>query len=76
MFNVGADVPFTVNHLARIVAEAMGRKREIRYLEARNEVKVAFPDHWKADRVFGGRPKNSSRRHRGHGGLGHQARSP
>jgi UDP-glucose 4-epimerase len=59
VFNVGADVPFTVNHLARVVAEAMGRECKIKYLDARNEVKVAFSDHSKADRVFGGRRKTS-----------------
>jgi UDP-glucose 4-epimerase len=59
LFNVGADVPFTVNHLARVVAEAMGRDCTIKYLDPRNEVKVAFSDHSKADRVFGQRSKTS-----------------
>jgi UDP-glucose 4-epimerase len=59
VFNVGADVPFTVNQLARMVAEAMGREPNINYLDARNEVKIAFSDHTKADRVFGGQPKTS-----------------
>jgi UDP-glucose 4-epimerase len=57
VFNVGADVPFTVNHLARVVAEAMGCDCQIAYLDARKEVKVAFSDHAKADRVFAGRKK-------------------
>jgi UDP-glucose 4-epimerase len=57
VFNVGADVPFTVNHLARLVAEAMGCDCQIKHLDARKEVKVAFSDHTKADRVFGGRKK-------------------
>jgi UDP-glucose 4-epimerase len=59
VFNVGADVPFTVNHLARAVAKAMGRECRIKHLDARNEVKVAFSDHSKADRVFGQRKKTS-----------------
>ena len=59
VFNVGADVPFTVNHLARVVAAAMGRECRIKYLDARNEVKIAFSDHSKADRVFGQRAKTS-----------------
>ena len=59
VFNVGADVPFTVNHLARVVADAMGRECKIKHIEARNEVKVAFSDHSKADRVFGGKAKTS-----------------
>jgi UDP-glucose 4-epimerase len=59
VFNVGADVPFTVNHLARVVAQAMGRDCKIKYLDARNEVKVAFSDHSKADRIFAGKRKTS-----------------
>jgi UDP-glucose 4-epimerase len=59
IFNVGADVPYTVNDLATFVAEAMGKECQIRYLEPRNEVKVAFSDHSKADRVFGARKKTA-----------------
>jgi UDP-glucose 4-epimerase len=57
VFNVGADVPFTVNRLAEVVAGAMGKPLEVRHLQARNEVKIAFSDHSKAERVFGKRPK-------------------
>jgi UDP-glucose 4-epimerase len=53
VFNVGADVPFTVNKLAKVVAEALGTDARIRYLDARNEVKSAFSDHSKSERVFG-----------------------
>lgn len=59
VFNVGADVPFTVNELARVVAVAMGHECRVRHLEARNEVKQAFSDHTKAERLFGGSPKVS-----------------
>ena len=52
-FNVGADVPYTVNDLAKFVAEAMGKECRINYLDPRKEVKVAFSDHSKAERVFG-----------------------
>jgi len=45
IFNVGADVPYTVNDLARFVAEAMGKECRIKYLDPRKEVKVAFSDH-------------------------------
>ena len=57
IFNVGADVPYTVNALARCVADAMRKECRLRYLEARNEVKIAFSDHNKAERVFGKRNK-------------------
>lgn len=53
VFNIGADVPFTVNFLAEVVAHALGRKREVKYLEPRKEVLLAFSDHSKAERVFG-----------------------
>jgi UDP-glucose 4-epimerase len=53
IFNVGADTPYTVNELAQFVADAMRKPCRIEYLEARNEVKVAFSDHSKAERVFG-----------------------
>jgi UDP-glucose 4-epimerase len=53
IFNVGADVPYTVNDLAMCVSNAMGKECQIKYLDPRNEVKVAFSDHSKAERVFG-----------------------
>lgn len=53
VFNVGADMPYSVNELAEIVADAMGKECHIEYLDARNEVKVAFSDHGKAERIFG-----------------------
>ena len=56
-FNVGADVPHTVNELANVVAESMGYPVRMKYLDARNEVKIAFSDHSKAERVFGRREK-------------------
>ena len=59
IFNVGADVPFTVNELARITAEAMGAECKVSHLPARNEVKIAFSDHSKSARVFGSDKKTS-----------------
>src|SRR5580692_762782 len=59
VFNVGADVPHTVNDLAVIVSEAMGRPCNIRNLDARNEVKIAFSDHSKSERVFGKQVKTT-----------------
>jgi UDP-glucose 4-epimerase len=56
---VGADVPFTVNELARIVAAAMQTECRTVHLEPRHEVKIAFSDHNKAERVFGKRQKVS-----------------
>lgn len=61
IFNIGADIPYRVNELARIVAEAMQRSCTVKYLPARNEVKVAVSDHSKAERIFGKRDKLSLR---------------
>ena len=57
IFNVGADTPYTVNELARLVAQAMGLPAKVTHLDPRNEVKIAFSDHSKAERVFGTRKK-------------------
>jgi UDP-glucose 4-epimerase len=59
IFNIGADVPFSVNHLAEAVGKTLGVRPEVKHLEARNEVKYAFSDHSKAERAFGKRKKTS-----------------
>ena len=59
LFNVGADIPHTVNHLAEIVAEAMGKECRVTHLDPRNEVKIAFSDHSRAENAFGKRQKVS-----------------
>jgi UDP-glucose 4-epimerase len=52
-FNVGADVPYSVNELAREVQVVMGRDTGIVHLPARKEVLNAFSDHSKSREVFG-----------------------
>lgn len=59
VFNVGADVPFTVNELSKVIAEAMEMEFKVRHLPLRNEVKSAFSDHSKSERVFGRRSVTS-----------------
>jgi UDP-glucose 4-epimerase len=55
IFNVGADTAYTVNDLATQIADAMGKRgHPVSYLEARNEVKLAFSDHSLAHSVFPG----------------------
>lgn len=62
IFNIGSDTPHTVNNLAQAVAEAMGcPDHPIEYLDARNEVKVAYSDHTAAQEVFGARPETPLR---------------
>jgi UDP-glucose 4-epimerase len=54
VFNIGADRPYTVNELARTIANAMGvPDHPIVHLPARNEVKIAYSDHSRAKQVFG-----------------------
>jgi UDP-glucose 4-epimerase len=53
VFNVGADTPYSVTELAHVVASALGREPEIRYLPARNEVLHAHASHDKARSFFG-----------------------
>jgi len=56
VFNLGADQPYTVNELARAVAQAMGVSPQFDYLPARHEALSAYSNHEKVARVFGRRP--------------------
>ena len=53
IFNVGAEMPYSVNILAEKVAEAMGVRPVIRHLPPRQEVKVAYSSHRVCREVFG-----------------------
>ena len=55
VFNVGADQHYSVNDLARAVAEAMDVEPNVAHLPARNEVVNAYSSHDKVRRVFGER---------------------
>lgn len=61
IFNVGADAPYTVNELARVIGESMGVGISVSHLSPRKEVKFAFCDHSKVERVFGKREHTSLR---------------
>lgn len=52
IFNIGADKPYTVLELAKIVGEAMGVKVKIKFLPDRNEVVNAYSSHIKARKFF------------------------
>jgi UDP-glucose 4-epimerase len=56
VFNVGADVPYSVNDLAREIAGAFGAPLKVNYLPARAEVLHAFSDHSRVREVFGETP--------------------
>jgi UDP-glucose 4-epimerase len=53
VFNVGADIPYSVNELAEQVQLAMGKYTGTVHLPAREEVLHAFSDHSKSREVFG-----------------------
>ncbi len=53
VFNIGADMPYSVNFLAHVVADAMGVEPNIVHLPPRNEVQHVFCSHQKARDVFG-----------------------
>lgn len=60
VFNVGAEIPYSINTLAHTVAHALGVTPQIQYLEARKEVVQAFSDHTKARRYFNDLTRNVS----------------
>src|SRR3989344_102291 len=53
IFNIGADEPVSVNHLAKLISEIFGTQAPITHLSERNEVKFAYSDHTKVKEVFG-----------------------
>lgn len=53
IFNIGADKPYTVNELAKVVCKYFGVEPNIKHLRARNEVMHAYSDHEKAHKTFG-----------------------
>ena len=55
-FNVGADKPYSVNHLAEVVAGAFKVEARVTHLPARNEVEHAYSSHELLQRVFGPLP--------------------
>ncbi|HHT9158383.1 MAG TPA: NAD-dependent epimerase/dehydratase family protein [Candidatus Brocadiaceae bacterium] len=52
VFNIGGDNVYTVNHLAKAIAMAMGCEAKIKHLDARHEVKHAFCNHSKVKEYF------------------------
>jgi UDP-glucose 4-epimerase len=52
-FNIGADTPYTVNRLARVVSDEFGVQSEVVHLKAREEVVHAYSSHNRLREVFG-----------------------
>jgi len=53
VFNIGADIPYSVKELAEKVGKSLGIDPVIEYLAARNEVLEAYSDHTKAEEIIG-----------------------
>jgi UDP-glucose 4-epimerase len=53
VINIGADQPYSVNELARVVSRAFGVEPNVRHLEPRHEVVHAYSSHEKATRILG-----------------------
>jgi UDP-glucose 4-epimerase len=53
VINIGADVPYSVNHLAEVVSRTLGVAPNVTHLPPRNEVVHAYSSHDKARRIFG-----------------------
>lgn len=52
VFNVGADRPYSINHLVDAVGKAMDAAPQVAHLEARREVVHAYSSHEKVRRFF------------------------
>jgi UDP-glucose 4-epimerase len=52
VFNVGSDIPVSINHLAAAVKRAMGCDYGTEYLSSREEVRDAFSSHAKCETTF------------------------
>lgn len=53
IINIGADQPYSVNELVKIIGEVFGTSPKIRYLPPRLEVLHAYAEHEKAKKIFG-----------------------
>lgn len=53
VFNVGADTPYTVNVLSKVVCERMGSPWRVKHLPPRHEVDHAYSSHAKVEKYFG-----------------------
>lgn len=52
IFNIGTDRAYTINELAKQVLTSMNSQSEINYLPVRNEVKEAYSDHSKINKLL------------------------
>jgi UDP-glucose 4-epimerase len=55
VFNIGAEQPYSVNDLGKLISAKMGAEFHPEYLAERLEAKHAFSSHEKVERIFGAR---------------------
>lgn len=53
IINVGADQPYSINELVKVIGAAFGKSPKVQYLPPRLEVLHAFAEHIKAKAIFG-----------------------
>ena len=58
IYNIGAEKPYSINELVKVVGDAFDISPNTKYFEARNEVIHAYSTHDKAAQVFGHLMKN------------------
>ncbi len=56
IFNIGGDTFYSVNELAQVVMEVMGKRVPVRYLPPRHEARHAYSEHTKVRTIFGETP--------------------
>jgi len=60
IFNIGTGNPTSINELARILMDLIGKETKVEYLSAREgDVKHSYADIKKAERILGYKPKYS-----------------
>lgn len=52
LFNLGSNKPITIHCLVRALSKVVGRRLEVMYLPAREEVKHAFAEHERVKKAF------------------------
>jgi UDP-glucose 4-epimerase len=57
VINIGAEQPYTINHLAQVAMDAIGCRVPIMHLEPRNEVCQVFASHHRARRLLNAIPE-------------------
>lgn len=53
VINIGADQPYSIKELARVIGQVFGKNPQVNYLPPRLEVQHAFAQHHKAKSLFG-----------------------